>query len=167
MACVQSIACGHIGDNICKKKQNYQKFMFTHVSPSDDDLLDLAECINEKGPGPISNSRRFQGLPTLIIRREHGHWVPCDPRQVTRVLRCHSPPSLSPPSGQAGQRPSTPLQRAYLSPRQTTHLGPASEKPHFGLQIWIRGHGSDTRWPWRAFLAKQHFSTRSGSWASD
>jgi hypothetical protein len=43
------------------------------VSPSDDDLLDLAECINEIGPGPTSNSRRFQGLPTLIMRGEHGH----------------------------------------------------------------------------------------------
>ncbi len=33
------------------------------VSPSDDNLLDLAEYINKIGPGPISNSRRFQGLP--------------------------------------------------------------------------------------------------------
>jgi hypothetical protein len=55
------------------------------VSPSDDDLLDLAECINEIGPGPTSNSGRFQGLPTLVMRGEHGHRVPCDPRQVTRV----------------------------------------------------------------------------------
>ena len=69
----------------------------TSVSPSDDDLLDLAECINEIGPGPTSNSRRFQGLPTLIMREEHGHRVPCDPRQVTRVLRCHSPPLPLPP----------------------------------------------------------------------
>ncbi len=53
--------------------------------PSNDDLLDLAECINEKGPGPISNSRRFQGLPTLIMKREHGHRVPCDPGQVIRI----------------------------------------------------------------------------------
>jgi hypothetical protein len=132
-------------------------------------LLDLAECINEKGPGPISNSKRFQGLPTLIMRREHGHRVPCDPGQVIRIWPAPAPLSLSPPppSGQARQRPTTPLQRAYPSPKQTTHLGPASVKPHFGLQIWIRGRGSDTRWPWRVFLAKQHFSTRSDSWASD
>jgi hypothetical protein len=45
------------------------------VSPSDDDLLDLAECINEIGLGPTSNSKRFQGLPTLIMREEHGHRV--------------------------------------------------------------------------------------------
>ncbi len=56
-----------------------------------------------------------------------------------------SPPlPIPPPSGQTGQRPTTPLQRAYPSPKQTTHLGPASVKPHFGLQIWTRGHGSDT-----------------------
>ncbi len=45
------------------------------MSPSDDDLLDLAECINEIGLGPTSNSKRFQGLPTLIMREEHGHRV--------------------------------------------------------------------------------------------
>jgi hypothetical protein len=56
-----------------------------NVSPSDDDLLDLAECINEKGRGPINNSRRFQDLPTLVMRREHGHRVPCDPGQVMRI----------------------------------------------------------------------------------
>ncbi len=49
------------------------------VSPSDDDLLDLAECINEVGPGPTSNIRRVQGLPTLVMREEHGQRVPCDP----------------------------------------------------------------------------------------
>jgi hypothetical protein len=35
-------------------------------------LLDLVECSNEEGPGPINSSRRFQGLPTLIMRSEHG-----------------------------------------------------------------------------------------------
>ena len=55
------------------------------MSPSDDDLLDLAECINEGGPGPTSNIRRFQGLPTMVMREEHGQRVSCDPRQVTRV----------------------------------------------------------------------------------
>ncbi len=55
-------------------------------------LLDLAECINEIGPGPASNSRRVQGLPTLVMREEHGQRVPCDPRQVTRV-EVPTPPS--------------------------------------------------------------------------
>ncbi len=59
--------------------------MLITVSPSDDDLFDLAECIKEVGPGPTSNSRRVQGLPTLVMREEHGHRVPCDPRQVTRA----------------------------------------------------------------------------------
>ena len=101
------------------------------------------------------------------MREEHGQRVPCDPKQVTRDEVPIPPLPLPPPSGQAGQTPTTPLQRTHPSPKQTTHLGPASEKPHFGLQIWIRGRSSDTRWPWRAFLAKQHFSTRSGSRASD
>jgi hypothetical protein len=102
------------------------------------------------------------------MRREHGHRVPCNPGQVIRIWGAPAPLSLPPPPpGQAGQRPTTPLHRAYPSPQQTTHLGPASVKPHFGLQIWIRGHGSDTRWPWRVFLAKRRFFTRSDSWARD
>jgi hypothetical protein len=35
-------------------------------------VLDLVECSNEEGPGPIKSSRRFQGLPTLIMRSDHG-----------------------------------------------------------------------------------------------
>ncbi len=34
-------------------------------------LLDLVECSNEKDLGPISSSRRIQGLPILIMRSEH------------------------------------------------------------------------------------------------
>jgi hypothetical protein len=84
--------------------------MLETVSPSDDDLLDLAECINEKGPGPTSNSRRFQGLPTLIMRGEHGHRsVPCDPRQVTRVEVQQPPLPLPPPlQGKLGRHPPPP-----------------------------------------------------------
>jgi hypothetical protein len=78
------------------------------VSPSDDDLLDLAECINEIGPGATSNSRRSQGLPTLTMKGEHGHRVPCDPRQVTRV-EVPQPPSPSPPhQGKLGRHPPPP-----------------------------------------------------------
>ena len=78
------------------------------VSPSDDDLLDLAECINEIGPGPTSNSRRFQGLPTLVMRGEHGHRVPCDPRQVTRVEVPIPPLPLPPHQGKLGRHPPPP-----------------------------------------------------------
>ncbi len=45
--------------------------------------------------------------------------------------------------------------------------GPASVKTSLGLQIWIRGHNSDTRWPWGVFLAKRHLPTRSDSWDRD
>ncbi len=68
------------------------------VSPSDNDLLDFAECIKEKGPGPISNSRRFQGLPTLIMRREHGHRVPCLPLPPHQGKLGRDPTPPPPPS---------------------------------------------------------------------
>jgi len=112
-------------------------------------------------------SRRFQGLPTLVMREEHGQRVPCDPRQVTRV-EVPYPPSPSPPPTRASWADThhpppedTPLLQVNYS--SETSLG----KPYFDLQIWIRGRSSDTRWPWRAFLAKRHLSTRSGSRASD
>ena len=78
------------------------------MSPSDDDLLDLAECINEIGPGPTSNSRRVQGLPTLVMREEHGHRVPCDPKQVTRAEVPIPPLPLPPNQGKLGRHPPPP-----------------------------------------------------------
>ena len=60
--------------------------------------MDLAECINEIGPGPTSNSRRFQGPSTLVMREEHGQRVPCDPRQVTGTRVPTPPLPLYPPT---------------------------------------------------------------------
>jgi hypothetical protein len=111
------------------------------VSPSDDNLLDLAECINEKGPEPTSNSRRFQGLPTLIMRREHGHRVPCYPRQVTRVLRCHSPPLPLPPIraswAETQHPPPEDIPLPQVNYTSGTSLGKTSIRPP-NLDQWSR-----------------------------
>ena len=68
------------------------------MSPSDDDLLDLAECINEVGLGPTSNSRGVQDPSTLVMREEHGQRVPCNPRQVTGTRVPTPPLPLYPPT---------------------------------------------------------------------
>ena len=60
--------------------------------------MDLAECINEQVQGPPSNSRRFQGPPTLVMREEHGQRVPCNPRQVTGTRVPNPPLPLYPPT---------------------------------------------------------------------
>jgi hypothetical protein len=94
---------------------------------SDDNLLDLVECSNEEGPGPINSSKRFQGLPTLIMRREHE--VSCDPSQERQVIRdwVHKPPPLSPPPPPLGRLGRDPLPPSTgLPPPQTAHLGPGS-----------------------------------------
>ncbi len=81
----------------------------------------------------------------------------------------HKPPlpPSPPPTGQAEQRPPAPSTGPLPPPSKLPIWDQPQWKPHFGLQIWIRGHSSDTRWTWRVFLAKRHFSKRSGSWARD
>ena len=79
-----------------------------YVPPAYGDFsLALVMHSNEGGPGPRYNMKEDPGSSTLIMRREHGHRVPCDLRQVTRVLRCHSPPLPLPPhQGSQGRGPS-------------------------------------------------------------
>ncbi len=149
------------------------------VSPSDGDFL-IGPCWLQRPRTTTRNRQQEARDPGTqeVIREEdlgpRSHTASTSvPNPFSRKGRwwgfgCTSPPLPLPPlPGQAGQRPTTPLHRAYPSPKQTTHLGPASVKPHFGLKIWIRGHVSDTRWLWRVFLAKPRFSTRSDSWAGD
>ncbi len=80
-------------------------------------LLALVKRSNEGGPGPRYNMKEDPGSSTLIMKREHGHGVPCDPGQVIRILRCTSPPlPLPPPSEQPGQNPLPPPSGTYSSP---------------------------------------------------
>jgi hypothetical protein len=44
--------------------------------------LALVKCSNEGGPGPRPNMKEDPGTSTLIMKREHGQEVPCDPGQV-------------------------------------------------------------------------------------
>ena len=41
--------------------------------------LALVKCSNEGGPGPRHNMKEDPGTSTLIMKREHGQEVPCDP----------------------------------------------------------------------------------------
>jgi hypothetical protein len=96
--------------------------------------------------------------------------VPYDPSQERQVIRdwVQRPPSPLPPQqGKLGRDPLPPSTGPPPPPSKLPIWDQPWWKPHFGLQIWIRGHSSDTRWTWRVFLAKRHFSTRSGSWARD
>ncbi len=71
--------------------------------------LALVKCSNEGGPGPRHNMKEDPGTSTLIMKREHGQEVPCDPGQEIRsgcegAIRSHLVFSLPELAGQA--RPS-------------------------------------------------------------
>jgi hypothetical protein len=72
--------------------------------------LALVKCSNEGGPGPRHNMKEDPGTSTLIMKREHGQEVPCDPGQVIMILGCTSPPlpPPPPPPQQPGQNPLPP-----------------------------------------------------------
>ena len=73
--------------------------LFALVSPAYGfSALALVKYSNEGGPGPRHNMKEDPGTSTLIMKREHGQEVPCDPGQVIRILGCTSPPvKVGPP----------------------------------------------------------------------
>jgi hypothetical protein len=82
--------------------------------------LALVMHSNEGGPGPRHNMKEDPGSSTLIMKREHGQEVSCDPGQVIRILEVHQLPSPSPPpSEQPGQSPLPPPSGTYPSPCQS------------------------------------------------
>jgi hypothetical protein len=85
------------------------------------------------------------GTSTLIMKKEHGPEVPCDPGLVTRILGSASPLSLPPHQGSQDRTPSHPLSEDTPLPQPEYHWRPASEKTHFGLGYKIRGHGMGKR----------------------
>jgi hypothetical protein len=107
--------------------------------------LALVKCSNEGGPGPRLNMKEDPGTSTLIMKREHGQEVPCDPGQVTSILGSTSPPLPPPPPGQPGQNTLPPLSEDTPLPQPEYPRRPASEKTHFGLGYKIRGHGMGKR----------------------
>jgi hypothetical protein len=112
---------------------------YMHIVPPayGDFSLALVMHSNEGGPGPRHNMKEDPGTSTLITKREHGQEVPCDPRQVTRVLRCHSPPLPLPPIRAArAEPPPTPFWY-LLYPLPKCQLRPASEENT--LQPLVRG----------------------------
>ncbi len=105
-------------------------------------LLALVNHSNEGGPGPRYNMKEDPGSSTLIMKREHGHGVPCDPGQVIRILRCTSPPLPLPPiRATRAEPPPTPF-KYILLPLPKCQLRPASEeitlqpllRPRIGLE---------------------------------
>ena len=120
--------------------------MLTVVSPAYGfSALALVKCSNEGGPGPRHNMKEDPGTSTLIMKREHGQEVPCDPGQVIRILGSTSPPLPPPPPGQPGQNPLPPPFRYTPLPQPEYQWRPASEKTHFGLGYKVRGHGLGKR----------------------
>jgi len=107
--------------------------------------LALVKCSNEGGPGPRHNMKEDPGTSTLIMKREHGQEVPCDPGQVIRILGSTSPPLPPPPPRQPGQNPLPPPFRYTPLPQPEYQWRPASEKTHFGLGYKVRGHGLGKR----------------------
>ena len=78
--------------------------------------LALVKCSNEGGPGPRHNMKEDPGTSALIMKREHGQEVPCDPGQVMRILGSTSPPLPPPPPGQPGQNTLPPPFRGHTPP---------------------------------------------------
>ena len=78
--------------------------------------LALVKCSNEGGPGPRHNMKEDPGTSALIMKREHGQEVPCDPGQVMRILGSTSPPLPPPPPGQPGQNTLPPPFRRHTPP---------------------------------------------------
>ncbi len=92
--------------------------------------------------------KRFQGPPTLIMRSEHGSTLwPLTGEAGDMGLGAQAPlPLLSPHPGRLGRDPLPPSTGHTPPPRKQLIWDQPRWKPHFGLQIWIRGHISDTRW---------------------
>jgi hypothetical protein len=88
--------------------------------------LALVMHSNEGGQGSRHNMKEDPGSSTLIMKREHGQEVPCDPGQVIRILGCTSPP-LPPIRATRTEPPPTPF-RYILLPLPKSQLRPASEK---------------------------------------
>ncbi len=102
-----------------------------------DILLALVMHSNEGGPGPRHNMKEDPRSSTLIMKREHGQEVPCDPGQVIRILRCTNPPLPLPPiRATMAEPPPTPF-RYILLPLPKCQLRPASDENT--LQPLIRG----------------------------
>ncbi len=73
-------------------------FVKVTVSPVYGDFaIALVMHSNEGGPGPRHNMKEDPGTSTLIMKREHGQEVPCDPGQVIRILGSTSLPLPLPP----------------------------------------------------------------------
>ncbi len=99
-------------------------------------LLALVKHSNEGGPGPRYNMKEDPGSSTLIMKREHGHGVPCNPGQVIRIWGAPAPLSLSlsPSSEQPGQSPLPPPSSTYSSPCK----GASRDQPsYFFIIFWI------------------------------
>jgi hypothetical protein len=123
---------------------------------------------NEGGPGPRHNMKEDPGSSTLIMKREHGQEVPCDPGQVIRILGCTSPPLPLPPlRATRAEPPFPPPSGTYSTPCQSVSWGQPRRKTHFSLWFEVGGHGLGKRRMWRPFWAFQHLSRRSDSRASD
>ncbi len=102
-----------------------------------DFLLALVMHSNERGPGPRHNMKEDPGSSTLIMKREHGQEVPCDPGQVKRILGCTSPPLPLPPIRATRAEPPPAPFWYLLHPLPTCWLRLASEENT--LQPLVRG----------------------------
>ena len=101
---------------------------FPNVSPAYGFYaLALVKCSNEEGPGPRHNMKEDPGTSTLIMKREHGQEVPCDPGQVTSILGITCPPLPPPPPGQLGQITLPPPFRVHTPP-----LAPVPQEASLG-----------------------------------
>jgi hypothetical protein len=104
-------------------------FEISYVSPAYGDFaLALVMHSNEGGQGLRHNMKEDPGTSTLIMKREHGQEVPCDPGQVIRILGCHSPPLPLPPIRAARAEPPLTPFWYLLHPLPKCWLRPASEE---------------------------------------
>jgi hypothetical protein len=112
------------------RKSSHLKELDELVSPAYGfSALALVKCSNEGGPGPRHNMKEDPGTSTLIMKREHGQEVPCDPGQVIRILGCTSPPLPLPPhQGSQDRTLSHPLPGTHPSPSLSTSGGQPRRK---------------------------------------
>ncbi len=76
-------------------REDVQYRCLNYVSPAYGfSALALVKYSNEGGPGSRHNMKKDPGTSTLIMKREHGQEVPCDPGQVIRILGSTSPPLM-------------------------------------------------------------------------
>ncbi len=127
-------------------------------------LLDLVECSNEKGLGPISRVYPGSTHPDHGVRAwkylTTPHW-----RGRWHGTGCTDPPPLL--SGQAGQRPTTPSAGHPPPPRKLLiwdqprwNLTSASKS---GSEVTVLTQDDHKEHFW----LKRHLYTRSDSWARD